>query len=93
MQKIPPTQSQRRVAPLATELRRSASLPDIATLPNDALLTRGQLAALTGFTEQAFKKWAREGRGPAITYVEGRPRTKVRDFRLWVDGAAQKVAS
>lgn len=70
-----------------------ATAPDIASLPDDALLTRAQLAALTGFTDQAFKKWAKEGRGPAITYVEGRPRTKVRHFREWVDGASQKVAS
>ena len=63
-----------------------AGLPDIARLPDDALLTRGQLAALTGFTEQAFKKWAREGRGPAITRIEGRPRTTVRDYRQWVSG-------
>ena len=67
--------------------------PDIARLPDDALLSRSQIAALSGFSIPALKKWAREGRGPAITYVEGRPRTKVRDFRLWVDGASQKVAS
>ena len=69
------------------------TIPDLARLPDDALLTRGQLAALTGFTDQAFKKWAREGRGPKITVVEGRPRTKVRHFREWVDGATSTAAA
>ena len=73
-------------------LETLAGLPDIARLPDDALLTRGQLAALTGFTEQAFKKWAREGRGPAITRIEGRPRTSVRDYRQWVNADARPAA-
>jgi len=63
-------------------------VPDISKLPPDALLTRQQLAALAGFTEQALKKWARESRGPAITVVEGRPRYRVADARAWLSGAA-----
>ncbi|CDX62883.1 hypothetical protein MPL3365_80051 [Mesorhizobium plurifarium] len=59
-------------------------LPDLASLPSDAVLTRRQMSALSGYTVQAFKKWAREGRGPAITPVEGRPRYRVADARAWL---------
>ncbi|WJI60696.1 hypothetical protein NLY43_18925 [Mesorhizobium sp. C416B] len=62
--------------------------PDLSTLPPDALLTRKQMSALSGFTEQAFKKWARLCRGPHITVIEGRPRYRVADARAWL-GAAQ----
>lgn len=37
---------------------RPRPLPDIATLPDTALLTRSQVAGLAGYTEQALKKWA-----------------------------------
>ena len=59
-------------------------IPDLANLPDEAFLTRQQLAALSGYTEQAFKKWAREGRGPRVTRIEGRPRYKVGDSREWL---------
>ncbi len=67
--------------------------PDIARLPDDVLLTRSHLSALSGFSEEAFKKWAREGRGPKITTVEGRPRTTVRDYRAWTSGSAKDPAA
>jgi hypothetical protein len=63
-------------------------IPDLANLPDGALLTRKQTAKLTGFTEQTFKKWAPLGRGPKITRVEGRPRYRVADVRRWISGAA-----
>ncbi|MER9579229.1 hypothetical protein NKI78_26980 [Mesorhizobium sp. M0400] len=66
----------------------SPSTPNLAVLPPDALLTRKQMSALSGFTEQAFKKWARERRGPHITVIEGRPRYRVADARAWL-GASQ----
>lgn len=62
-------------------------IPNIAGLPDDALLTDRQKAAHSGFTVQAFKKWRREGRGPATIYVEGRPRSTVRAYRDWIAGA------
>lgn len=65
-----------------------ANTPNLATLPADALLTRKQMSALSGFTEQAFKKWARQRRGPNVTIIEGRPRYRVADARAWL-GAAQ----
>jgi len=66
----------------------AVKVPDIAKLPDDALLTRQQVVLLSGFTDQALKKWARENRGPAITVVEGRPRYRVADARAWLAGAA-----
>jgi hypothetical protein len=74
-----PTRKPRKFSPV--------KLPDVAKLPADALLTRQQLVALSGFTEQAFKKWARESRGPAITVVEGRPRYRAEAVRAWLSGA------
>lgn len=68
------------------------NIPDIERLPSEALLTRQQLALLTGFSEQAFKKWAKQGRGPSLTYIEGRPRTSVRHYREWIAGAQQASA-
>jgi hypothetical protein len=59
-------------------------MPDLAALPSDAVLTRRQMSALSGYKVQTFKKWAREGRGPAITSVEGRPRYRVADARTWL---------
>jgi hypothetical protein len=67
--------------------REAPPIPNVAVLPADALLTRRQMAALSGYTEQAFKKWARENRGPAITVVEGRPRYRVADARIWLGAA------
>lgn len=66
----------------------SKLVPDVAALPPDALLTRQQMVALSGYSEAAFKKWARESRGPAITVVEGRPRYRAADARAWLAGAA-----
>lgn len=70
------------------------SIPDIDKLPDSALLTDGQKAAHSGYSIAAFKKWRREGglRGPATIYVEGRPRTTVRDYRAWISGT-QRAAS
>ena len=60
-------------------------VPDLSKLPPDALLTRDQVAALSGFAVVTLKVWAPKGRGPKITYLEGRPRFKVRDVREWME--------
>lgn len=70
-----------------------AFAPDLSRLPDEALLTDRQKASLSGFTVEAFKKWRREGRGPATIYIEGRPRSTVRAYREWIERASQKVAS
>ncbi len=64
------------------------TLPDIANLPDDALLTRKQCAALSGYADYTFKKWARQGRGPNITRLEGRPRYRAADVRAWFSSAS-----
>lgn len=63
------------------------TLPDFDSLPGGVFLTRRQVAALSGFTIQAFKVWATNGRGPRITYVENRPRYRVSDVRAWLGEA------
>jgi hypothetical protein len=52
------------------------------------VITRKQLALLSGFAEQALKKWAREGRGPRVTMIEGHPRYRADDTRAWLSGEA-----
>jgi hypothetical protein len=74
-----PARARRKFAPVV--------VPDISHLPDDAVLTRKQMIALSGFKESAFKKWAREKRGPAITTVEGLPRYRVADARIWLGAA------
>lgn len=58
--------------------------PDISALPADALLTRKQLAAISGFALQTLKMWPSQGKGPRVTTVEGRPRYRVADVRQWM---------
>jgi hypothetical protein len=74
-----PVRARRKFAPVVA--------PDISKLPDDAVLTRKQMIALSGFKESAFKKWAREQRGPTITTVEGLPRYRVADARIWLGAA------
>lgn len=58
---------------------------DLSALPADALLTRKQTAALSGFTVHALRLWAREGRkGPPMIRVESYPRYRVADVRAWL---------
>lgn len=59
-------------------MKNSTTIPDIRSLPADALLTRRQIAAISGYTEHAFRKWARLGRGPRITLIEGREASAAR---------------
>lgn len=63
---------------------KRADIPDLAKLPPDALLTRRQVAALTGFANQTLKVWPSKGVGPKITRVNGRPRYRVADLRAWM---------
>lgn len=58
--------------------------PDISALPPDALLTRNQVAAVSGFAVQTLKMWPALGKGPRVTTVEGRPRYRVADIREWM---------
>jgi|TARA_R110002124_G_scaffold131558_1_gene293796 predicted site-specific integrase-resolvase len=58
--------------------------PDISALPSDAMLTRKQVASVSGFALQTLKMWPAQGKGPRVTTVEGRPRYRVADVRDWM---------
>ena len=58
--------------------------PNLRVLPADALLSRRELSALSGYAIITLKIWAANGRGPRITRVEGRPRYRVEDVRGWM---------
>jgi predicted DNA-binding transcriptional regulator AlpA len=57
---------------------------DLAHLPDDALLSRQQVAALSGFHPQTLKVWAAHGRGPRCFILEGRVRFRVAEVRRWM---------
>jgi hypothetical protein len=67
---------------------KSLPIPDLDALPDCAAIVRKQLSLLSGYSEQALKKCAREGRGPRVTMIEGRPRYRVADVRAWLNGEA-----
>jgi predicted DNA-binding transcriptional regulator AlpA len=57
---------------------------DLQKLPPSALLTREQVAEITGFSMTTLKRWASLGKGPRITRVERLPRFKVSDVLDWM---------
>src|SRR4051794_39947916 len=63
---------------------RAKPLPDLNTLPPTAALTRNQVCALSGFALPTLKQWARQGRGPRVTMIEGRPRYLASDVKAWM---------
>lgn len=67
-----------------TQAPPARKLPDLSSLPGDALLTRRQVSDLTGFALQTLKGWPARGKGPRITRVQGRPRYRVADVRDWM---------
>lgn len=58
---------------------------DLSSLPPSAFVTRAQLAPALGFSLQTLKRWATKGKGPRITYLEGRPRFRVCDVLAWIE--------
>jgi hypothetical protein len=70
---------------------RPLPIPDLSALPSTACITRRQLGGLTGFSLPTLKVWAKQGKGPRITYVEGRPRYLVGDVREWLASARQSA--
>lgn len=69
---------------MSAAARKSIHVPNLDGLPSNALLTRDQVAVLSGFAIVSLKKWARSARGPKITRVEGRPRYRVADVTAWL---------
>lgn len=75
--------------PTETYISCAKALPDLDTLPADALLSRKQLMALTGLCLTTLKAWARKrGKGPKVTTIEGRPKYRAGDVRAWIRGEA-----
>ena len=74
-----------------TRRRDSAPVVDLNALPDLACLTTKQLAVLTGFAEITLKTWRGQetGRGPRVTYIEGRPRYLVRNVKNWLMGSGR----
>ena len=70
---------------VVTIARKPVLVPNLDGLPSSALLTRGQVSALSGFADITLKKWARSARGPKITRVEGRPRYRAADVSAWLN--------
>lgn len=68
------------------ELRKNTPYPDLDKLPENAFLNERQVSLLSGFAEVTLRIWRMKGRGPRVTYVEGRPRYMVGDYRRWVSG-------
>ncbi len=64
--------------------RKPVSVPDLDNLPGDALLTRRQTSLALSFAIPTLKAWAKKGRGPQITRVEGLPRYRVGDVKAWI---------
>ena len=62
-------------------------IPDLDHLPDNALITRAQLATLSNFAVITLKVWTRRGRGPRVTTIEGRPRYRVADVRAWLQNS------
>ena len=66
------------------ELRQNTPIPDIDKLPDTALLNDRQKSLHSGFSEYTLRRWRMDGRGPKIVYIEGKPRSFVRDYREWL---------
>ncbi|MBV8849884.1 MAG: hypothetical protein JOZ16_09920 [Methylobacteriaceae bacterium] len=82
------TTSNEQAGAMRQRIHQPKPIPDIDDLPDEALITRRQLSVLSGYAITTLKIWARAGRGPNITVVEGRPRYKAIDVRNWINAAA-----
>ena len=74
---------------MARRNTRIDEAPDLSKLPEDAFITRRQLARVSGFAVQTLKNWAPVNRGPQVTRVENRPRYRVGDVRRWLNATAR----
>ena len=61
-------------------------VPDLNELPDDALLTVAHVSAVSTFPVSTLKYWRGRGRGPRVTTIEGLPRYRAGDVRVWLNG-------
>ncbi|RLK07412.1 helix-turn-helix transcriptional regulator [Ruegeria conchae] len=70
---------------VTAESHNQSETLDLNALSASSFLTRVQLAPVIGFSLQTLKRWAGEGKGPRITYLENRPRYQVSDVLDWIE--------
>jgi len=56
-------------------------------LSPDALLDDSQLGALAGRSPATIKRWRRTGKAPPVVMLNGLPRFRAGDARIWLRGA------
>jgi hypothetical protein len=83
--------SQYNVAAPRRRTHRPRPLPDLAALPAHAVITRRQFCELVSVALPTAKLWAKQGRGPKVTCIEGRPRYLAGDVREWLAQSAQSA--
>lgn len=71
---------------VSTRAHYNRPIPNLAELPDDALLTDAHVSALTTFSVTTLKLWRRNKRGPRFVTVEGYPRCRAGDLRAWING-------
>lgn len=64
--------------------RRMDGLTGLADAPDEMLLAPSEVSALSGFAEETWRLWRRQGRGPVWLDVEGRPRLTMGAYRAWL---------
>lgn len=59
-------------------------------LSADAMLDGAQVAILARVAQSTFKRWCREDKAPRLTRINGRPRFRAADVRVWLSGSNPK---
>jgi hypothetical protein len=71
-------------------IRRKQREPDIRVvfdrLSDDVLIDDSQFAAVANVAPSTIKRWRREGKTPPVVLINGRPRHRVGNARLWLRG-------
>jgi hypothetical protein len=71
--------------------RRPGNVGNLAALrgaPDEALLSRADLSALTGRCIGTIRLWERQGRGPKVIRMYGKPRVSMGAYRAWLKESA-----
>ena len=76
------------IANVCSRRGRVDALPALCGAPDETLLTRAEMSALTGNAVVTLRLWEKQGRGAPVVRVEGRPRYRLGDVRRWLNVAA-----
>jgi hypothetical protein len=66
----------------------AARLSALDDAPAETLLSPRDVHAVFGPAPVTLRLWARQGRGPRVVRVEGRPRYRLGDLRAWLQQPA-----